>query len=61
VIAVTNVPGSTLEKIADVTLAIGSHSDKLIAVQTYTGTSACLCCCWRKRFCLGRVRDSATR
>ena len=38
VIAVTNVPDSTLEKIADVTVPIGSHSDKLIAVQTYTGT-----------------------
>jgi glucosamine--fructose-6-phosphate aminotransferase (isomerizing) len=38
VIAVTNVPDSTLEKIANVTLAIGSQSDKLIAVQTYTGT-----------------------
>ena len=38
VIAVTNVPGSTLEKIADITLPIGSQADKLIAVQTYTGT-----------------------
>ena len=37
-IAVTNVPGSALEKIADITLAIGAQSDKLIAVQTYTGT-----------------------
>ena len=38
VIAVTNVPGSELEKIADITLPIGSQPDKLIAVQTYTGT-----------------------
>jgi glutamine---fructose-6-phosphate transaminase (isomerizing) len=38
VIAVTNVPGSQLEEIADLTLAIGSQADKLIAVQTYTGT-----------------------
>ena len=38
VIAVTNVPGSDLEKIADVTLHIGALSDHLIAVQTYTGT-----------------------
>lgn len=38
VIGVTNVPGSRLEEIADVTLPIGSLSDKLIAVQTYTGT-----------------------
>src|ERR1700761_5484577 len=38
VIAVTNVPGSTLEKVAHVTLPIGAQADKLIAVQTYTGT-----------------------
>ncbi len=38
VIAVTNVPGSRLEEIADLTLPIGSLADKLIAVQTYTGT-----------------------
>ena len=38
VIALTNVPGSTLEKIAHITLPIGSQADKLIAVQTYTGT-----------------------
>jgi glutamine---fructose-6-phosphate transaminase (isomerizing) len=38
VVAVTNVPGSELEKIADITLPIGSMADKLIAVQTYTGT-----------------------
>jgi glucosamine--fructose-6-phosphate aminotransferase (isomerizing) len=38
VIAVTNVPGSRLEEIADLTLAIGSLADNLIAVQTYTGT-----------------------
>jgi glucosamine--fructose-6-phosphate aminotransferase (isomerizing) len=37
-IGVTNVPGSSLEQIADLTLPIGSQSDKLIAVQTYTGT-----------------------
>src|ERR1700678_2471171 len=38
VIGVTNVPGSELERIAEITLPIGSQSDKLIAVQTYTGT-----------------------
>ena len=38
VIGVTNVPGSELEQIADITLPIGSQADKLIAVQTYTGT-----------------------
>jgi glutamine---fructose-6-phosphate transaminase (isomerizing) len=38
VIGVTNVPGSKLEQIADITLPIGSEADKLIAVQTYTGT-----------------------
>ena len=38
VIAVTNVPGSSLEKIADITLNIGALPDNLIAVQTYTGT-----------------------
>jgi glutamine---fructose-6-phosphate transaminase (isomerizing) len=38
VIGITNVPGSRLEQIAHVTLAIGSQPDKLIAVQTYTGT-----------------------
>jgi len=38
VIGVTNVPKSKLEEIADITLAIGAHADKLIAVQTYTGT-----------------------
>jgi glucosamine--fructose-6-phosphate aminotransferase (isomerizing) len=38
VIAVTNVPGSELERVADITLPIGSQADKLIAVQTYTGT-----------------------
>ena len=38
VIGVTNVPGSRLEEIADVTLPIGAGADNLIAVQTYTGT-----------------------
>jgi glutamine---fructose-6-phosphate transaminase (isomerizing) len=38
VVGVTNVPGSELERIADINLPIGSQSDKLIAVQTYTGT-----------------------
>jgi glutamine---fructose-6-phosphate transaminase (isomerizing) len=38
VIAVTNVPGSRLEQLADFTLPIGAQADKLIAVQTYTGT-----------------------
>jgi glutamine---fructose-6-phosphate transaminase (isomerizing) len=38
VVAITNVAGSRLEQIADITLPIGSQTDKLIAVQTYTGT-----------------------
>jgi glucosamine--fructose-6-phosphate aminotransferase (isomerizing) len=38
VIGVTNTPGSRLEQLADITLPIGSQDDKLIAVQTYTGT-----------------------
>ena len=38
VIGVTNVPGSRLEELADITLPIGAQADKLIAVQTYTGT-----------------------
>lgn len=38
VIGVTNVPDSKLEQLADLTLPIGSQPDKLIAVQTYTGT-----------------------
>jgi glucosamine--fructose-6-phosphate aminotransferase (isomerizing) len=38
VIGFTNVPGSELERLADVSLMIGSLADKLIAVQTYTGT-----------------------
>jgi glucosamine--fructose-6-phosphate aminotransferase (isomerizing) len=38
VIGVTNVPGSKLEQLAHLTLAIGAQADKLIAVQTYTGT-----------------------
>ena len=38
VIGVTNVPGSKLEQLADITLPIGSLADKLIAVQTYTAT-----------------------
>jgi glucosamine--fructose-6-phosphate aminotransferase (isomerizing) len=38
VVGVTNVPGSDLERIADITLPIGSQADKLIAVQTYTGS-----------------------
>ncbi len=37
-IAVTNVPCSELEKMADLTLHVGSRADQLIAVQTYTGT-----------------------
>jgi len=60
VIAVTNVPGSTLEKIADV---IGyrfplRQADRGADLHRH---SACLAVGWRKRFCLGRVRDSATR
>jgi len=38
VIGVTNVAESKLEQIADITLMIGSGADKLIAVQSYTGT-----------------------
>jgi glucosamine--fructose-6-phosphate aminotransferase (isomerizing) len=38
VLGVTNVPGSDIEQIASITLPIGSQADKLIAVQTYTGT-----------------------
>jgi glucosamine--fructose-6-phosphate aminotransferase (isomerizing) len=38
VIGVTNVPGSELEQLADINLHIGAQADKLIAVQTYTGT-----------------------
>lgn len=37
-IGVTNVPDSSLERMTDLTLRIGSHADQLIAVQTYTGT-----------------------
>ncbi len=42
VIGVTNVPGSKLEELADITLPIGAQADKLIAVQTYTGTALTL-------------------
>ena len=38
VIGVTNVPGSRLEELADITLPIGAQADHLVAVQTYTGT-----------------------
>ncbi len=38
IIAVTNVPGSELERVADLTLSIHSQADQLVAVQTYTGT-----------------------
>jgi glucosamine--fructose-6-phosphate aminotransferase (isomerizing) len=38
VIGVTNVPGSKIEQISHVTLHIGSQPDKMVAVQTYTGT-----------------------
>jgi glucosamine--fructose-6-phosphate aminotransferase (isomerizing) len=38
VVGATNVPGSHIEQIADITLPIGSQADKLIAVQTFTGT-----------------------
>jgi glutamine---fructose-6-phosphate transaminase (isomerizing) len=37
-IGVTNVPGSELECLADMTLSIGAQADQLVAVQTYTGT-----------------------
>ena len=38
VLAVTNVTGSKLEQIADITLPVGAQSDNIIAVQTFTGT-----------------------
>ncbi len=38
VIAITNVPGSALEKAADESLHIGSFADQIVAVQTYGGT-----------------------
>jgi glutamine---fructose-6-phosphate transaminase (isomerizing) len=38
ILAVTNMPGSELEHIADWTLLIHSQADQLVAVQTYTGT-----------------------
>jgi glucosamine--fructose-6-phosphate aminotransferase (isomerizing) len=38
IIGVTNVPGSELERVADLALLIGSQADQLVAVQTYTGT-----------------------
>lgn len=38
IVAVTNVPGSELELMADAIVHIGSQADQLIAVQTYTGT-----------------------
>jgi len=38
IIGVTNVPGSELERIATLTLSIGSQADQLVAVRTYTGT-----------------------
>ena len=59
VVGVTNVPGSNLEQIADITLPIGSQADKLIAVQTYTGTVLALCC-WRRRCWPGKARSWAT-
>ncbi len=37
-IGVTNLPGTELEKLSDLTLRIGSGADQLVAVQTYTGT-----------------------
>jgi glutamine---fructose-6-phosphate transaminase (isomerizing) len=38
ILAVTNMPGSELEDVADSTLLIHSQADQLVAVQTYTGT-----------------------
>jgi glucosamine--fructose-6-phosphate aminotransferase (isomerizing) len=38
VVGVTNVTSSSIEKISDITLPIGSLADQLIAVQSYTGT-----------------------
>jgi glucosamine--fructose-6-phosphate aminotransferase (isomerizing) len=37
-IGITNVPDTSLEAAADLTLLIGSLADQLVAVQTYTGT-----------------------
>ncbi len=38
IVAITNVRGSPLEKVADETLHVGSLADQLVAVQTYGGT-----------------------
>ena len=38
IVAVTNVPGSRLEALADATLHVGAQPDNIIAVQTYGGT-----------------------
>ncbi len=42
VIAVVNVPGSTLANAAAETIVVNSPSDRLVAIQTYTGTLAVL-------------------
>lgn len=38
IIAITNVPGSTLAEEADECILLGSQADELVAIQTYTGT-----------------------
>lgn len=38
IIGVTNEPGSTLAKEAELAIITGSRSDQLVALQTYTGT-----------------------
>jgi glutamine---fructose-6-phosphate transaminase (isomerizing) len=42
VVAVVNVPGSTLARNAGQTVLIGSPADELVAIQTYTATVATL-------------------
>ena len=41
-IGVTNVPGSLVAREADHNVHVGSWSDRMVAVQTYTGTMAAL-------------------
>ncbi len=42
IIGVTNVPASTLGREADVLVTVGSGADHLVALRTYTGTTATL-------------------
>jgi glucosamine--fructose-6-phosphate aminotransferase (isomerizing) len=41
-LGVVNVPGSTLGRLADHCIALGSPADQLVAIQTYTATLAVL-------------------